>query len=311
MMKTDVSVVVPVFNEKKSIVELQKEIESVFQKYHASFECVYVDDGSTDGSFEALQTIKKSSSAHIILIRLRKHLGKSAVLAVGFAHTNGDIIITLDADLQDDPQNIPALIDKLHEGYDVVVGWRRHRRDVWHKLLLSRVFNTVVSMVSGIPIHDFNVGLKCYTRQVIREIKLYGELHRYTPLLAHARGFTVAEIPITQYPRKYGSSKFGIGRIFHGGLDLVTTLFLLSFKYQPMNLFGAWGSVFISSGTAILVYLSVLHFIGEKIGTRPLLLFGILLFLFGIQLVFTGLLAELITSYKLSVDDYPVADVIE
>ncbi len=311
MKQTDVTIVIPVYNEKESVRELEKAIEAVLNKERIGFECIYVDDGSTDGSYEILKTIKKNSATHILLIQLRKHMGKSAALAVGFAHAKGDIVVTLDADLQDNPLNIPSMIVKLHKGYDVVVGWRRERRDVWHKRFLSRIFNWVVSMVSGIPIHDFNNGLKCYRRRVIKEMKLYGELHRFTPLLAHARGFAVCEIPVMHQDRKYGSSKFGIGRIFHGGFDLITTLFLLSFKYQPMKFFGVLGTGFILAGTIIMAYLSVLHFMGEKIGTRPLLQFGALLFLSGIQLFFTGFLAELITSYRHNVEDYPISEIIE
>lgn len=309
-MKTkNISIVIPVYNEEESLPELyEKLIETLSREYDVEY--IFIDDGSTDKSFEVLQKIKKNSSEKITIIQLRKRCGKSAALAVGFNIVKRDVIVTLDADLQDQPSNIPSMIHKIDDGFDMVVGWRKKRYDPSHKLLLSKCFNAIVSKVSGIPIHDFNIGLKCYNREVIAELRLYGEFHRLIPVLVKARGFSITEIPVIHAPRKYGKSKFGFGRMAHGALDLMTTLFLLSFKYQPMKLFGSLGAFFIFLGIIIMTYLSILHFQGETIGRRPLLFLGMLQFIFGVQLFVGGLLAELITHYAEHTKEYPVKRII-
>ena len=293
----DISVIIPVYNEKESLAELTKQLSSVFKAHALTYELLFVDDGSTDGSLEEAIALHKKYPTNVKVIQLRKNAGKSAALAAGFDHTNGEIVVTIDADLQDDPEEIPTLLAKIHEGYDLAVGWRTVRKDAGKKVFGSRIFNAIVARTSGIPLHDFNNGLKVMKKKVADEIDLYGELHRYIPLLADARGFTVTEAPVHHRPRQYGVSKFGTKRILNASFDLLTTLFLIQFKERPLQLFGPTGALMSVIGLIILTYLSILHFMGESIGRRPLLLFGVLLFLFGVQLISTGLLGELITGY--------------
>jgi len=307
MKKIDVSIVVPLFNEKESLGELVAAITRAFRGF--VFECVFVDDGSTDGSFQKLAAMRKKMDFPVTLVRLRKRSGKSAALSEGFVHTKGSVVVTLDADLQDDPFEATKLIKKLDEGYDLVVGWRQKRRDSGGKLGVSHVFNWGVSMASGVRLHDMNSGLKAMKSGVAKEINLYGELHRFVPVLAHARGFRVGETPIVHYPRKYGTSKFGVERIF-AAFDLLTTLFLAGFGTRPLMVFGPPGVVLVAAGTLAIGYLSVLHFMGQSIGSRPLLLFGVLFVLFGVQLLSTGLLGELITSISTHQRRSPVSEIL-
>lgn len=304
-----VSVVVPLYNEKESIPELVREVRGALTGTY-SYDMVFVDDGSTDGSFEALLEEKKTAKEPMMLVRLRKNSGKSVALAEGFSRAMGDVIVTLDADLQDDPSEIPLLIRKLSKNYDLVVGWRKDRHDSKGKLAVSRIFNRSVSLFSGVNLHDMNSGLKAMTREVAGEIQLYGELHRYIPVLAHALGFRVTEVAVSHHARKYGESKFGIERIF-AAFDLLSTLFLREYGARPFVVFGSSGVVFVTLGLIILVYLSVIHFMGESIGTRPLLLFGVLAVIFGLQLVSTGLLGELVTKSGISREKRPVAEIVE
>lgn len=310
MKSIKVTVVIPVFNEEKSLVELHEKILKALKSYKVN--CIYVDDASTDDSFKILKEIKKrSKESKVTILKFRKHLGKSPALAVGFKYAKGDIVVTIDADLQDDPNEIPKLIRKMSEGYQLVSGWRTDRHDNWQKTLPSKVFNKLVGTISGVKLNDFNTGLKAYKNSVIKEISLYGELHRYVPLLAVNRGFKVAEVPVKHHKRKYGKSKYGIRRIFQAGFDFLSTLFLTYFKERPMQLFGSIGSVAIAVSLIILSYLAFLRLEGHAIGTRPLLLFGILLLLFGVQLVLTGFLAELITSYNQTRESYPIEEIVE
>ncbi len=308
MKMITLSVVIPIYNERKSLRELISQVQRAINA--GTTECICVDDGSTDGSFEELKRVKQKSKLSMILIKLRKHSGKSAALAVGFSYTRSNTIVTLDADLQDDPDDIPTLLAKLDKGFDLVTGWRVNRRDSWQKRFLSKIFNYVVSYVSGIHIHDFNVGLKAYRRAVVAEIRLYGDLHRYIPLLAAARGFRVTEVPISHHRRRYGRSKFGLGRVIHGGFDFLTTMFIISFQKQPLQLFGPLGAITSLVGFIILMYLTYLRISGESIGRRPLLFLGMLLVLFGVQLISTGLIAELLTHYYHTDQEYPVDEVI-
>lgn len=288
-----ISIVIPLFNEKKSLLELVHATGRAFETM--PIEYVFIDDGSTDDSYKTLVHIRKKQKRLMTIIRLRKRSGKSVALAEGFLHAKGDIIVTLDADLQDDPTEAHTLIDELNKGYDLVVGWRKKRNDSKGKLGVSRIFNSVVSMFSGLKLHDMNSGLKVMRRQVAQEIHLYGELHRFFPVLAHARGFRVTEVPIRHYARKYGTSKFGIERIF-AAFDLFAVLFLSGFGTRPIIIFGPPGIVLIGLGFITLVYLSALRFMGQIIGDRPLLLLGVLSVIFGLQLLSTGLLGELIIS---------------
>jgi glycosyltransferase involved in cell wall biosynthesis len=310
MNKPTITLVIPVYNEAESLEELYRQIVAALAPIYI-FDCIFVDDASTDGSFDKLIQIKKEAKEKITIIRFRKHLGKSPALAVGFSRAKGFIVATLDADLQDDPKELPKLIRKLGEGYQLVSGWRRERHDKAQKKFVSRFFNRFVRFVTGVQLHDFNTGLKVYKNQVVKEIALYGELHRYIPVLAAARGFRVTEVPVVHHERKHGKSKYGVRRIFQAGFDFLATWFLISFKQRPMQLFGMIGSVIFLIGIAILVYLSYLHFIGISIGRRPLLIFGVLALLFGVQLISTGLLAEMLTNYNHRVESYPIDEVVE
>lgn len=294
-MNHKVSIVIPLFNERESLGELVGTTSKAFDAKKMPIEYVFVDDGSTDGSYDELFRIQKKETHPMTIIRLRKRSGKSAALAEGFLRVQGRIIVTLDADLQDDPFEAIQLVKKLDEGFDMVVGWRVKRNDSKGKLGVSHIFNRSVSLFSGLSLHDMNCGLKVMRSVVAEEIHLYGELHRFIPVLAHARGFRVTEMPISHHARKFGKSKFGIERIF-AAFDLFAVLFLSGFGTRPIILFGPTGIVLISVGLITLVYLSVLHFIGQTIGDRPLLLMGVLSVLFGLQLLSTGLLGELIIS---------------
>ncbi len=242
--KIDVSVIVPLYNERESLVELHRQLCDSLDAAKLLYELIFVDDGSSDGSFEQLEKIKNISKAKITLIRLRKNMGKSTALAVGFQQVTADSIVTIDADLQDDPYEIPKLVRKIKQGYDLVCGWRTDRHDARMKRFLSKLFNIALSKVTGIKLHDFNTGLKAFTREVCNEIHIYGELHRFIPVLAVSRGFRVTEVPVKHHKRKHGSSKFGTRRIFKAAFDFIVTIFLISFKQQPMQLFGLAGSIF-------------------------------------------------------------------
>lgn len=310
MKQTHVSFIIPLYNEEPSLQELVNAIRRVSIKEGWLADYVFIDDGSTDGSFETLKTIKKSSKETMVLIRFRKNSGKSMALTEGFHAATGNIIITLDADLQDDPMELPKLMEVLNQGNDVVVGWRRQRQDHQGKLHLSHIFNRVVSHIARVPLHDMNCGMKILRKQVVEEIDIYGELHRYIPVLASAQGFKVAEIPIVHHARKYGVSKFGRERIFRAPFDLLTTIFLTQFRTRPLQIFGPIGMSFMGVGFLSLLYLTVLHFMGVSIGRRPLLFFGILLILFGVQLLSTGLVGELVTKMNIRKEIHPVEEII-
>ena len=306
----NVSFIIPLYNERPSLRELFASIRKVSKDNRWTSEYVFVDDGSTDGSFDELKVLKEVSKESITIIRFRKNCGKSMALSEAFRIAKGDIFVTLDADLQDDPNEVPKLMAKLDEGYDVVVGWRKNRQDHQSKLRLSHIFNWVVSSVSHLYLHDMNCGMKVMQRAVAEEIDIYGELHRFIPVLASAQGFSVSESIIVHHPRKYGVSKFGQTRILRAPFDLMTTLFLTTFRTRPLQIFGPVGISFIGVGMISLLYLTVLHFLGETIGRRPLLLFGVLLILFGVQLLSTGLVGELITKSTIRAEKGPIEEVI-
>lgn len=310
MNKRNVSFVIPVYNEEPSLRELVASMRKVTQKEGWSAAYVFVDDGSTDGSFETLKALKKSSNDPMTLIRFRKNSGKSMALTEGFRAATGDIVVTLDSDLQDDPTELPKLMCEIDAGYDLVVGWRKNRQDHQNKLRLSHFFNRTVSNLAHLPLHDMNCGMKVMRKAVAEEIDVYGELHRYIPVLAAAQGFKVAEVPIVHHPRKYGTSKFGGERILRAPFDLMSTLFLTTFQTRPLHVFGPIGIGFIGVGTVSLLYLTVLHFMGQTIGRRPLLMFSILFFLFGVQLVSTGLMGELITKMNIRSEKRPVEETV-
>src|SRR6185436_405272 len=291
----DVSVLVPVKDEEATIRELATRVISVLDRLGRSFEIIFVDDGSADGT---VQRIREAHAAdrRVKLVRLRRNFGKAAALSAGFDQSRGQIILTMDGDLQDDPDEIPRFLEAMEEkDLDLVSGWKHQRRDPASKRLPSLLFNWVTRRIAGVDLHDFNCGFKAYRREVLEQIAVYGELHRYIPVLASRRGFTVGEIPVNHHPRRHGVSKYGWDRLYKGLLDLITVLFITRYSRRPLLLFGAFGLIFLTAGFAINLYLAILWVGGEYLSNRPLLLFGILLMLLGFQTLTTGLLGEMIT----------------
>lgn len=291
----DISVVAPAYNEEESVRKLWEKIDAVLGGSAWSYEVLFVDDGSSDNTWEALRALQADQPATVRAIRLRRNFGKAAALSVGFGAARGKFIITMDADLQDEPAEIPNLMAKLEEGYDLVSGWKRERNDPLEKRIPSRLFNAVTRKISGLELHDFNCGLKAYRAEVVRELPLYGELHRYIPILAHADGYRVTEIPVKHHAREFGISKYGLGRYFKGFLDLLTVAAITRFVQRPGHLFGGAGLLMGALGFLILCWLTFVKFyFNEGIGQRPLLLFGVLLMILGLQLISVGLVGELI-----------------
>jgi dolichol-phosphate mannosyltransferase len=290
-----ISVVIPFYNEQDTLVDLYQGLVRVFTALDRQFEIVFVDDGSSDGSC-ARVTDLVTQDRRVRLIKLRGNFGKSAALAAGFDFSKGSVVFTMDADLQDDPEEIPHFLAKLEDGYQVVSGYKKLRKDPWHKVYPSRLFNWAVRIVTGVPLHDINCGFKCYRRQVLEEIRVYGELHRFIPVLAAWRRFHVTEVIVEHHPRRFGQSHYGISRLYKGFLDLLTVSFLFYYETRPAHLFGVFGLSFFGCGFLISLYLTVLWFLGSRpIGNRPLFFLGILLIIVGIQVLATGLLAELQT----------------
>ena len=310
-----ISIVIPVYNEKESLPILQEEIDGVLRRENIDGEVLYVDDGSRDGSWDVIAGFAaQSSSVHGI--RFRKNFGKAAALSAGFRHAKGDIVLTLDADLQDDPAEIPNFLKKLNEGHDVVSGWKRKRLDPWHKVWPSRVFNVLVSRFTGVRLHDHNCGMKCYRAEVFREIRLYGELHRFIPVLAASRGFRVGEMEINHRPRRFGHSKYGARRFIKGFLDLLTVKFLTGYGQRPQHFLGTIGFFSCLLGGLGVLYLVVTWLINvfdpgsfEPLHRRPLLVICVGLVLLGAQMMSIGFLAELILAYQgRDEDSYSIAE---
>lgn len=288
-----ISVVIPVKDEAESLPELAASLARVLPPLAPRHEIVFIDDGSTDGSLEVLQRLAETQPA-LRIFECRKNFGKATALDVGFRVARGDVVITMDADLQDDPDEIPRLLAKLQEGFDLVVGWKERRQDPWHKTLPSKLFNAVTSLVSRLKLHDFNCGLKAYRREVCENLSVYGELHRYLPALAYWKGFRVAEIPVNHRARRFGRSKFGAERYLRGFFDLLTVAFITKYVGRPMHFFGRVGLVLIVAGIAILGYLTAIKIGGAYIALRPLLWLGVLLLIIGMLFLSTGLLGEMI-----------------
>jgi glycosyltransferase involved in cell wall biosynthesis len=287
------SIVIPVFDEKESLRELHDRIVRVLEQVPGSYELIFVDDGSKDGSSELLKDISRQDP-RVKVIYLRRNFGKTIALSIGFKEAQGEKIITLDADLQDLPEEIPNLLMELDKGYDLVSGWKNKRKDPLSKKVNSWIFNHMVSFFTGVKIHDINCGLKAYRKKVVEEIELYGELHRFIPALASWRGFSVGEIKVEHHSRKYGRSKYGTERYLRGIFDLLTVILLTKYTQKPLHFFGLTGVLLFTAGSLIDIYLAILWFSGQWISNRPLLLFGTLFIIVGIQLIFFGLLGELI-----------------
>jgi len=288
------SVVVPVFNEEESLQVFYKELLRVAVGLDKDYELIFIDDGSTDSSLEILRDFAKKDNT-VRIFSFRKNQGKAEALTFGFQKSLGDYIITLDADLQDKPKEISKLLEKAKdENWDVVCGWRKDRKDSISKVISSRLFNFLAGMFWGLKLHDYNCGLKLYSKESAKNLNLYGGMHRFIPLLAHDQGFTVAEVTVEHDKRKYGKSKYGFSKIWKDLPDIFTMLFLAKYGQRPLHFFGLVGGFLILIGTVVLIYLTTIWFGGESIGRRPLLLFGILLVIAGLQIFFTGFLAELI-----------------
>lgn len=289
------SIVIPVLNEEKTIKPLFERITVVMAgEKVTNYEVIFIDDGSCDKSWAVIEKLFNNYPERVKGIRFRKNFGKSTALSAGFQEACGGIVVTLDADLQDDPNEIPKLIEKIEEGFDLVSGWKQDRQDSPVKTLPSKIFNKITALISGIKLNDFNCGLKAYRREVTETIKVYGELHRYIPVLAHEKGFLVGEVPVRHHKRSYGVSKYGFERYARGFLDLLTVLTITRYLQRPGHLFGGMGIVSGLFGGGALSYLIVLWFLGYRpIGNRPLLLFGIMAVILSVQLVSFGLLAEI------------------
>lgn len=299
LTRIDLSLVIPIYNEVESIPKLYQKLSVVLEEQRCIYEVIFVDDGSTDGTFAALRELN-GRDPHIRVIQFRRNFGKTAALVAGFDHCRGEVIITMDADLQDDPEEIPHFLEKLTDGYDLVSGWKKDRQDPLTKTLPSKVFNKVVSASTGIHIHDFNNGFKAYRREVTEELKLYADLHRFIPVMATWRGFRVAEIPVKHHPREYGKSKFGAGRFAKGMLDFFKVLFLTRYMQKPLHLFGSIGAALIGLGMIFGLYLTEEHFRVGNIAGRPLLVLSVLLMITGVQLFSLGLIGEMLrhVSYR-------------
>lgn len=307
-MSVKLSIVIPLLNEGESITELYHRIVSELELMACNYEIIFIDDGSNDGSFEIIGKLREGNDC-VKGIRLRRNFGKSIALNEGFRCSVGDIVITMDADLQDDPSEISRLVEKINEGYDLVSGWKKIRKDsIIKKNIPSKIFNRIVRLATGLGLHDFNCGLKAYRQQVVEKLYLYGEMHRFVPVLVHAQGFRVTEIPVKHHPRKFGVSKFGLARFTHGFFDLITVVFLTKFLKRPMHFFGGLGALISMIGFISCAYLTVLWFAGETIGNRPLLILGVLLIIVGMQLVTTGLVAEMLNFNNRKRDNSEVAE---
>lgn len=291
-----ISVVIPVYDEERSVELVYAELRATLDALGRPWEAVFVDDGSSDGTFSVLTRIHAQAD-NIRVVRLRRNFGKAAALDAGFGEASGEVVVTIDGDLQDDPAEIPRLLAKLDEGYDLVSGWKTKRRDPLTRRVPSKLFNGIAGRISGLRLHDLNCGLKAYRSEVVRGLRLYGELHRYIPVLAHYGGYRVTELPVHHRPREHGRSRYGVERYLRGFLDLLTVTFMGRYGHRPLHLFGGLGLLAGAAGFVILAYLTVLKVAGQAIGQRPLLTLGVLLVVVGIQFLSLGLLSELITSH--------------
>jgi dolichol-phosphate mannosyltransferase len=309
------SVVIPLYNECQSLERLHSELDAVARVHGYTLEILFVDDGSSDGSWHEIERLAERDP-RVSGIRFRRNFGKAAALSAGFKASTGDPVITLDADLQDDPNEIPKLTAALVGGLDLVSGWKQVRHDPWHKVAASRVFNGLVRWLTGVPLHDHNCGMKGYRREVLNEIRLYGELHRFVPVLAAARGFAVGEVVIQHRPRQFGRSKYGAWRFVRGALDLLTVKFLTGYGQRPQHLLGAIGLACFVLGGLGLVYLAGYWIAAQlrpdwnldPLHQRPAVIYSMAALLLGGQLMSIGFLAELITAYHFrDTDTYSIA----
>lgn len=306
----NLSIIIALLNEEESLPELIPWIDKVVTAIPLSYEIILIDDGSTDKSW---QVIKSLQSKYPVIkgVKFRRNYGKSAALNVGFEKAIGEVVITMDADLQDSPDEIPSLYHKIKEGFHIVSGWKKKRHDPLGKTIPSKLFNAVTRKISGIELHDFNCGLKAYDKVVTKNVEIYGDMHRYIPVIAKMNGFAkITEQVVEHRARKYGVSKFGVGRMMYGFLDLATVVFLGKFGKRPMHFFGSWGVLFMFIGMAILLFLTITKMVYSTggIASRPLFFFGILTLIIGTQLFVTGFVAELVSRNAANRNDYKIEE---
>jgi len=300
------SIVIPVLNEEESILELYSEIEKALTFAKESYEIIFIDDGSTDNSLSILKALSKKNS-NVRVISLRRNLGKSPALTLGFHKAQGELVVMMDADLQDDPSEIRKLSDKLSSGYDLVSGWRKDRRDSLLKIISSKFFNALMSTLFNVKLHDLNCGLKVMRKEVSDELYLYGGMHRFIPIITKELGFSVSEEPVKHHKRQYGKSKYKPTKIFTDIPDLITIYFLTKYTKRPLHFFAKIGAPIAFAGIVALLYLSVLKLFGEEIGQRPLLIFAVLFVITGFQVMLTGLVADLIVNFnRKETSDFPI-----
>jgi glycosyltransferase involved in cell wall biosynthesis len=318
--KPTLSLVIPLLNEADNLPLLYERLTASLKSIGRTYEIIFVDDGSTDASLSILEDLFQRNPTRVRVIQFRRNFGKTPALNAGFVHARGQVIVTMDADLQDDPDELPAMLARLDEGYDLVAAWRINRQDTLDKTLPSRIFNFIVSRLTGVHLHDFNCGFKVYRRAVTDTVKLYGELHRFIPVLARQQGFRIAEQPVRHHPRHGGISKYGARRRLRWFLDFGTVLFLTTYLKRPLHLFGAGGLAVFVIGLFINMYLAGLWFMREiggvisigPIGTRPLLIVGVLGMIMGIQLISIGLLGEMVRYFSFRpTDEYSIRRVLE
>ncbi len=309
-----ISIIIPAYDEEESLAILHREIEGVAHEHGLDVEVLFIDDGSRDRTWSVISTLAKEHPS-VRGVRLRRNFGKAAALSAGVETARGAIILTMDADLQDDPHEIPVFLEQIDKGYDVVSGWKRVRHDPWHKVVPSRIFNFMVSWLTGVYLHDHNCGMKCCQSNVFREIRLYGELHRFIPVLAAARGFKVGEIVIKHRRRAFGRSKYGVRRFAKGFLDLLTVKFLTGFGERPSHALGGAGLCCFAVGFAGMAYLSVTWIVNVfspgaflPLHDRPLLLYSVAALLMGAQMMSMGFLAEMVTAYQGRSDTFSIAE---
>ena len=302
-----ISVVIPLYNEEESVPQLYEELTAALEATGHPYEMIVVDDGSSDSSFDHLQRLHEFDP-RLKVIRFRRNFGQTAAFAAGFDAAQGDVIVTLDADLQNDPADIPRLLTKANEGYDVVSGWRVKRRDPFHRRLPSQIANWLISRVTGVRLHDYGCSLKVYRREVVKNIRLYGELHRFIPAIASWMGVSIAEMPVNHRPRSFGRSKYGtVTRTVKVFLDLLTVRFLLSYATRPIHVFGGLGLLAVGAGSALGLYLTYVKLVlKEDIGNRPLLTLAVLMMIVGVQMISMGLLGELVVRTYHESQDKPI-----
>jgi glycosyltransferase involved in cell wall biosynthesis len=310
--RMNLSIIIPVFNEEENIPHLLKGLKTALAGIKTDYEVIFIDDGSTDNTLNVLKDIHKEGN-NIKIIELRRNFGQTAAISAGFDYSQGDVIITMDGDLQNDPEDIPLLLKKINEGYDVVSGWRADRKDPFFtKKLPSKISNWLASKLTGVRLHDFGCTLKAFRREVVERINLYGEMHRYIPALASWMGISIAEVRVRHHPRQYGRSKYGIARLMRGLLDLITVKFLLTYSTRPLQLLGIPGILSFLAGFVIGAYLTFEKlFFGMSLADRPLLLLAVLLIFLGVQFIMTGLLGEIITRTYYEVQGKPIYAVKE